>query len=158
MFVKSTIRLTIWWSLVPANIQSSPHTLFYPLLSVKLKSNYDRRLVGKSILVSNSHLEPMTRFLFSAWQLWVSWCEASSLTRRWVCNLLVQLFRGLARAVTLRSKSCRTRDHILLSHLRLLSDLEVQVPVFIFPRNRVAQLHPEQWFYLTCLRFQHAVG
>jgi hypothetical protein len=39
--------------------------------------------------------------------------------RGWVCNLLVQLLLGLARAVTLGSKSRRTRDHILLSHLRL---------------------------------------
>jgi hypothetical protein len=34
-------------------------------------------------------------------------------------NLLVQLLLGLARAVTLASKSRRTHDHILLSHLRL---------------------------------------
>jgi hypothetical protein len=38
---------------------------------------------------------------------------------RTVCNLLVQLLLGLARAVTLWSKSHRTHDHILLSHLRL---------------------------------------
>jgi hypothetical protein len=36
-----------------------------------------------------------------------------------VCNLLVQLFLVLARAVTLGSKSRRIHDHILLSHLRL---------------------------------------
>jgi hypothetical protein len=44
---------------------------------------------------------------------------APSLTRRYVCNLLVQLLLGLARAVTLGSKSRRTHGHILLSHLRL---------------------------------------
>jgi hypothetical protein len=43
-----------------------------------------------------------------------SCCGAPSLTRGWVCNLLVQF------AVTLRSKSRRTHDNILLSHLRLL--------------------------------------
>jgi hypothetical protein len=32
---------------------------------LKLKLNYDRRLVRQSVLVSGSHLEPMTRFLFS---------------------------------------------------------------------------------------------
>jgi hypothetical protein len=42
-----------------------------------------------------------------------------SLTRGRVCNLLVQLLLGLARAVTLGSKFRRTHDHILLSHLRL---------------------------------------
>jgi hypothetical protein len=44
---------------------------------------------------------------------------APSLTRGRVCNLIVQLLLGLARAVTLGSKSRRTHDHILLSHLRL---------------------------------------
>jgi hypothetical protein len=39
--------------------------------------------------------------------------------RGWVCNLLVQLLLGPARAVTLGSKSRRTHGHILLSHLRL---------------------------------------
>jgi hypothetical protein len=32
---------------------------------MKLKLIYDRRSVGQSVLVSDSHLEPMTRFLFS---------------------------------------------------------------------------------------------
>jgi hypothetical protein len=71
----------------------------------------------------------MTIFLFSFWQSWVSWCWAPSLTRGCVCNLLVQLLLGLARTVTLGSKSRRTHDHILLSYLRLL------------PRNKVAQLY-----------------
>jgi hypothetical protein len=44
---------------------------------------------------------------------------APSLTRGRVCNLLVQLLLGFARAVTLGSKSCRTHGHILLSHMRL---------------------------------------
>jgi hypothetical protein len=46
-------------------------------------------------------------------------CEAPSLMRGWVCNLVVQMLLGLARAATLGSKFRRTRDHILLSHLRL---------------------------------------
>jgi hypothetical protein len=41
------------------------------------------------------------------------------LTRERVCNLLIQF------AVTLRSKSRRTHDHILLSHLRLLGSISV---------------------------------
>jgi hypothetical protein len=62
---------------------------------------------------------------------------APSLLREWVCNLLVQLLLGLTRAITLGSKSHRTQDHILLSHLRL-PNLEGQIS----PRNRVAQLYP----------------
>jgi hypothetical protein len=87
-------------------------------LKLKLKLISDRRSVGQSVLVSGSHQEPMTRFFFSVWRLRVSWSVAPSLTRGWVCNLLVQLFLVLARAVTLGSKSCRTHDHILLSHER----------------------------------------
>jgi hypothetical protein len=84
-----------------------------------LKLIYDRQSVGQSLLVSGSHLGPMTRFLFSVWRLWVSWCGAPSFTRGWVCNLLLQLLLGLPKAVTLGSKSRRTHDHILQSHLRL---------------------------------------
>jgi hypothetical protein len=36
-----------------------------------------------------------------------------------VCNLSIQLILGLASAVTLSSKFHRTRDHIILYHLRL---------------------------------------
>jgi hypothetical protein len=52
-------------------------------------------------------------------QLRVCYFVAPSLTRGRVCNLLVQLFLGLARAVTLGSKSRRTHGLILLSHLGL---------------------------------------
>jgi hypothetical protein len=52
-------------------------------------------------------------------QLRLCYFVAPSLTRGRVCNLLVQLLLDLARAVTLVSKSRRTHDHILLSHLRL---------------------------------------
>jgi hypothetical protein len=65
---------------------------------LKLKLSWDLRPVGQPVLVSGSHLEPMTRF-FSIWQLRV-------------CNLLLELLLELARAITLRSKS-RTTQTIL---------------------------------------------
>jgi hypothetical protein len=40
-----------------------------------------------------------------------------SQTRGQVCNFAIQLLLGLATSVTLRSKSHRTRDCILLPHL-----------------------------------------
>jgi hypothetical protein len=53
----------------------------------------------------------------------------------------MQLLMGLLRAVTVGSNSRRTSVHILLSHLRL-PHLGGQVPVFVSPRDRVAQLYP----------------
>jgi hypothetical protein len=58
-----------------------------------------------------------------------------------VCRL--QLVVALASAVILGSESRGTSDHILLCQIRDSSNLEGQVPVFISPRNRVAQLYPE---------------
>jgi hypothetical protein len=76
---------------------------------------YNRRSVGQSILVSGSHLESVTRFLFLS-----DYCRfldvgAPSMTRGWVYNLLVQLLLGLTSAITLGSKSRRTHNHILFS-------------------------------------------
>jgi hypothetical protein len=56
----------------------------------------------------------------------------------WVCHL--QLLLVLASAVIFGSESRGTRDHILLFQIRDLPNLEGEVPVFISPRNRVAQL------------------
>jgi hypothetical protein len=58
-----------------------------------------------------------------------------------VCRL--QLLLVLASAVISGFESRGTRDHILLSQIRDSPNLEGQVPVFISPRNRVAQLYPE---------------
>jgi hypothetical protein len=65
-------------------------------------------------------------------------CYVLSITLRFT----VQLLLGLARAVTPRSKPHRTRGHILLSHFNS-PNLEGQVPIFISPRNKVAQLYPQ---------------
>jgi hypothetical protein len=65
----------------------------------------------------------------------------SSLTRGWVCCL--QLLLVLTSAVILRSESHGTHDHILLSQIQDSTNLEGQVPVFLSPRNRVAQLYPQ---------------
>jgi hypothetical protein len=72
--------------------------------------------------VSGTHLGHETNFVspkISFRQLRVCYFVAPSRTRGRVSDLLVQLFLGLARAVTLGSKSRRTHGHILLSHLRL---------------------------------------
>jgi hypothetical protein len=71
----------------------------------------------------------------------VCWCGAPSLTRGRVCRL--QLLLVLASAVIFGSESRGTHDHILLSQIRDSPTLEGHVPVFISPRNRVAQLYSQ---------------
>jgi hypothetical protein len=65
----------------------------------------------------------------------------SSLMRGWVCHL--RLLLALSNAVIIRSESHRAHDHILLSQTWDSPNLEGQVPTFISPRNRVAQLYPQ---------------
>jgi hypothetical protein len=66
-----------------------------------------------------------------------------SLMRGWFCHL--QLLLALAITVILRSESCRTYDHILLSLIWDSPNLEGQVSVFISPRNRVPRYTPKHW-------------
>jgi hypothetical protein len=49
----------------------------------------------------------------------------------------------LASVVIIRSESRGTHDQILLSQIRESPNLEGQVPILIFPRNRVARLHTQ---------------
>jgi hypothetical protein len=79
----------------------------------------NRQSVGQSVLVSGSYLGPMTRFILSIWLLQVSWHGTLS-DERMGLQLTLKLLLGLPRAVTLWSKSRRTRGYILLSRLRLL--------------------------------------
>jgi hypothetical protein len=106
----------------------------------KSKLCYDRWYVGQSVLVSSTHPELTTRFLLLS-----DSCGfvdvGRSLWRERVCRL--QLLLVLASAVILGSESRGTRDHILLSQIRVSPNLEGQIPVFIYPRNRVVQLYPQ---------------
>jgi hypothetical protein len=54
----------------------------------------------------------------------------------------LQLLLGLASAVALGSESRGTHDHTLLSQYGDSHILQGQVPVFLSPRNRLAQLYP----------------
>jgi hypothetical protein len=67
-------------------------------------------------------------------QLRLCYFVAPFLTRGRVCNLLVQLLLGLARAVTLGSKSHRTHGHILLSHVRLPPSWRARFS-YLYPRG-----------------------
>jgi hypothetical protein len=61
--------------------------------------------------------------------------------RGWICHL--QMLLALASTVILRSESGWTHDHILLSQIQDSPNLEGQVPVFMYPRKRVAKLYPQ---------------
>jgi hypothetical protein len=51
----------------------------------------------------------------------------------------------------LRYEYYGTHDHILLSLIRNSPNLGGQVPLFIFPRNRVIQLYPSHWVPFSSL-------
>jgi hypothetical protein len=107
---------------------------------LKSKSNlcYDRQSFGQSILVSSTHLWLKTRLFFLSDSCRFIDVETSLLMKGWVCRLQLLLVRS--SAVVLVSESSWTHNHILLSHVRDSPNLEDQVPVFIYPRNRVAQV------------------
>jgi hypothetical protein len=63
------------------------------------------------------------------------------LMRGSVCRL--QLLLALVSAYILRSESRENCDQILLSHIRDCPNLEGQVPVFITPGERVAQVYTQ---------------
>jgi hypothetical protein len=86
-------------------------------MKLKLKLICDRQSVGQSVSVSGDHLGPLTNFPFS---LKFPSDICTFVILRTGLQFTVELLVGLARAVTLASKSCRTHDHILLSHVRLL--------------------------------------
>jgi hypothetical protein len=103
---------------------------------------YHRRSIGQSVLVSSTHLGLTTRILFLSDSYgFVDVGRSLSLTKERVYRL--QLLLVLASEVILGSESRGTRDHILLSQIRDSPKLKGQVPVCIFPRNRVTRLYPQ---------------
>jgi hypothetical protein len=103
-----------------------------------MKLIYDLRSVGQSLLVSDSHLELMTRFSFFC-VTFVGFLMSDALSDERMG--LVKLLQGLAGAITLGTKSRRTHIHILLSHLRLPQPGGPGHRIYI-PHEQSAQLYP----------------
>jgi hypothetical protein len=105
------------------NLPRPVFTAYYRLVEIEVEVNL-RPTVNRPVCpVVRRPSGTCDQFFFlfeiSFRQLRLCYFVAPSLTRGRVCNLLVQLLLGLARAVTLGPKSRRTHGHILLSHLRI---------------------------------------
>jgi hypothetical protein len=70
-------------------------------------------------------------------------CGAPSLTRGRICRL--QMLLALASAVILESESCGTHGHILLSQIRVSSNLEGQVLYLYIPGTGWPSYTPRHW-------------
>jgi hypothetical protein len=91
-----TQQLSFWCKL-HLQIQDIQIEVIVWMIKSKSKLYYDQQSVGQSVLLSGTYLGLATNFFFFFlhWQLRVSWCGASSLTRGWVCNLLYNCFWAL---------------------------------------------------------------
>jgi hypothetical protein len=102
---------------------------------------YDWQFTAYQFVLATSPLRLTTSNFFQLNACFHSPYVTSPLTRGRICRL--QLLLVLATAVIPRFGSRETHDHILLSQIRDVHNLEGQVPVFICHRNRVAQLYPQ---------------
>jgi hypothetical protein len=104
---------------------------------------------GQTDPVSGHYWDPRPIFLSLPWKLssgigsFLVWGALSDV--RWVCNLRVQVLLCLAMAVTLRSKSCRTWDHIWLFHLRLGSLFDISYDSQDCSGTSLLHITPEYW-------------
>jgi hypothetical protein len=138
------IQWSFIWNLEPA--RSAGSYRWYGSLSyvkLKLKLIYGRQSVGQSVLVSGTHLGPVTNFFLleiSFRHFQVCYFVAPSLTRGRVCNLLYNCFSALPEQSLLRWSPAELTA-IFYSLIWDSPNMEGQVPVFKCPSNRVAQWH-----------------
>jgi hypothetical protein len=106
----------------------------------KSKLCYNRWPVSQSVLVSSIHLGKRPDFYY---------CQTVNGLLKW--GALFAARTGLSFTTAAGPHQCshswgqvlHTYDHILLSEDQDSHNLEGQVPVFISPRNRLAQLYPQ---------------
>jgi hypothetical protein len=125
---------------------------------VRVRVNLRLASYLQSVRLGDKLHETLDKYLFfqlntCGFSHYVTSCK----TRGWVCRL--QLLLVLASAVILRYESRGTHDRILLSQIRYFPNLEVQVPVFMSPRNRLARLYPQAlgFLWLAGLRRRYSI-
>jgi hypothetical protein len=115
---------------------------FSDWLQLKLKLIYDRQSVNQSVLVSGSHLDPMSRFLCFL----CDDCGFLDVGRPlWQEDGYVIYLYNCFWALQEQLLFSRSPTELMTIFYCLIWDypnMEGQVPVFIFPWNRVAQLYP----------------
>jgi hypothetical protein len=114
-------------------------------MKLKLKLIYDRQSVGQSVLVSETHLGPATNFSFSLkFSLDICgfvilylplWREDGSL-------IYCTIASGPRQTSHSWGRNPAELTAIFYGLIWVSPDLDGQVPIFISPRNRVAQSYP----------------
>jgi hypothetical protein len=107
------------WFRIPRD--SWPYFTLWRLWQPKSKLHYDRRSIGQSWCQAR------------IWGTRLDFCYCQT-----VAGLLAEAPLTLASSVILGFESCWTHDHSILSQVRDSSNLDDQVPVFIFPRHSVS--------------------
>jgi hypothetical protein len=125
--------------IVSESYRTHDHINIYARARVRVRATLRLAVYGQSVHLDTKPLETHDQyFSFQLNTCGYSPYVTSSLTRGWICRLQLLLF--LASAVILGSQSRGTHCHILLSQIRDSPNLEGQVPIFISPSERVAQL------------------
>jgi hypothetical protein len=110
----------------------------------KLKLYYDRQSVGQSVLVSGNHLEPATNShsLFDYFLDSFGFADAGSPLWLEVGSVLFSFSRASPAQPFSDLSPTGLMSTVYCLYFWDSLNLEGQVPVFISPRNKVAQLYP----------------
>jgi hypothetical protein len=113
---------------------------------VRVRVTLRLAVYSQSVRLGNKSLGTQDQYFFQLKTCGHNPYVIYSVTWGLLCRL--QLLLGLASAVILGSEYRGTRSQILLSQIPDSPNLDGQAPVFISPRNRVAQLYSQALGFL----------
>jgi hypothetical protein len=108
---------------------------------MKLKLYYDRQSVGQSVLVSGSHLGPMTRFLLSLWWLRVFYMEHPLWREDWSVSYCTVPSGPCQSSHSWVEVPQNSRPYFIVSS-ETPPTWRTKSPYLYPPRTGVAQLYP----------------